>query len=173
MNDMKNLLILFCLALGLNACAPEGEPGCPVVYEVKKTNVGIQNSWRLIGFRTKGSGFIEYPPCEAYQSHGNNVDNLLILLNLTENQTGDGDFELTGNGISNSIGGRYRLGQNQTIATVGNLLISEVGGSAINMAYENRYFQAIALMKSYGIANNILTLEFGEGNEEMIFVLKN
>lgn len=93
-----------------------------------------------------------------------------MLLNLTENQTGDGDFDLTGRGISNKIGGRYRLGQNQKIVIVGNLFTSRVGGSATNMAYETKYFQALALMKSYGIANNILTLEFGEGNEEMIFV---
>ncbi|MDO9553836.1 META domain-containing protein [Rhodonellum sp.] len=167
---MKKLLIAFGFAFTVLACAPEGQPGCPVVYEVKKTNVGIQNSWRLIGFRTKGSGFIDFPPCEAYSSYGNDVDNLLIRLNLTENQSGDGDFELTGNGISNSIRGSYRLGQNQTIGTVGNLSTTKVGGSAINTAYENKYFQAIVLMNSYGISNNILTLEFGEGNEEMIFV---
>lgn len=167
---MKNLLIVFSLFLGLLACVPEGQPNCPMVYEVKKTNVGMQNSWRLIGFRTKGTVNVDYPPCEAYSAYGKDVNNLQMLLNLTENQTGDGDFDLTGRGISNSIGRRYRLGQNQKIVTVGNLFTSRVGGSATNMAYETKYFQALASMKSYWIANNILTLEFGEGNEEMIFV---
>lgn len=171
---MKISLRIFMLLMAsivLNACQPEEFSGCPLSYSVKAGNYNLVNSWAFIGFRSKGSGNIDYPPCDTYRNGPTTLGR--VRLDFSENPSSieNGFFEFSGVSVINGFGGSYRnLGEGR-LEALNQMFTTFIAGNEVLSHYENRYLHALRNMESYKIQNNMLTIAFDGAQEEMIFVL--
>lgn len=169
---IKSLLFSLCF-IGLFSCTDSSlNSGCPISYSVNQANLDLNNSWRFIGFRTKGQGSLAFPPCEMYGGSPNDTDSRAMLLSFTRvnsTHTTERGLQLfTATGPVNSLEGAYRIeGEGQLFTS------KRIGSSRISVqpplsTYEARFSDALSSMTSYKIEENLLTITFGDGTQEML-----
>jgi len=150
--------------------------GCPVPYSIKSGNNDIFNTWGFVGFRNKSSNSFDYPPCELYINEGGIVELGRIRITYTKEpslqEDAEGFLRFFGAGPVNSFFGEYKLSINRSIVStdrIGTTMMASVYPSVIN--YESRLYTALTQIAQYNIRNNVLSITFGEGKEEMVWVL--
>jgi len=176
-NIIRTLLIII-LIVSTNSCMDIETTGCPVPYSIKSGNHEIYNTWGLVGFRNKSSGNLDYPPCELYINEGGIATLGRIRITFTQEpslqEDAEGFLRFFGSGPVNSFFGEYNLSDNGTIVSTGRIgttMMASVHPSVNE--YESRLYAALAQLSQYSIRNNVLRITFGEGREEMVWVLLN
>lgn len=171
----RALLIILILAC-TSSCMEIDTTGCPVPYTIKSGNNEIYNTWGLVAFRNKSSGNLDYPPCELYINEEGKVELGRIRITFTQEPTVQEDTEdflgFFGAGPVNAFFGDYKIsdaGNIESSGRIGTTLIGSVHSAVSD--YESRLYAAFSQMTNYSIRNNILRITFGEGNEEMVWVL--
>lgn len=170
----KALLGILLLIFSLSGCTESNEIACPVTYTVVAGDFELQSTWRLVGFVNRNEGRMNYPPCETYLLAGNTVETYPLLLTFTQEAAGGRRSAsqmsiFRGNGPVNDFSGAYALqGDQITVGEEFDSSESEVAG--VVGEYEQRYFDALQSMNRYKITNNMLTIIFGDGGEELTFV---
>lgn len=171
---IKSFLFSLCFA-GLFSCTdPSMNSGCPISYTVNKASLDLNNSWRFIGFRTKGQGSLAFPPCEMYGGSPNDTDSRMMLLSFTKvNSTHSGERGMhlyTATGPVNSLEGAYRIEGTGELFTSRRIGSSRVATQEPLSTYENKFSGALTSMTSYKIEENLLSITFGDGTEEMLLI---
>lgn len=169
---IKSFLYSLCFAALFSCADPSMNSGCPISYSVNKANLDLNNSWRFIGFRTKGQGGLAFPPCEMYGGSPNDTDSRIMLLSFTRiNSTHSNERGLqlfTATGPVNSLEGAYRIEGTGDLFTSRRIGSSMVAAQPPLSTYENKFSTALSTMTSYKIEENLLTITFGDGTEEML-----
>ncbi|WP_106131737.1 META domain-containing protein [Mongoliibacter ruber] len=171
---MKTLRRIFLLSLAIilmNACNTDEFEGCPLSYTVKTGDFDLTNSWAFVGFRTKGAGGIDFPPCDTYAGAAVTLGKVNLTFTQNPSSQENGFFEFAGASVVNSFTGSYRTFGNGRIEALNRLAITLIAGNEVLSNYENRYLQGLRNMESYRIQNNMLMIAFNGDLEEMIFVL--
>jgi len=177
MKNLRTLLIILIFSC-TTSCMDIETSGCPVPYSIKSGNNEIFNTWGLVAFRNKSSGNMDYPPCELYINEGGIVELGRIRITFTQDHSlqedAEGFFRFIGAGAVNRFFGEYKLSANRTIESTGRLgttLMASVHPSVND--FEARLYTALRQISHYNIRNNVLSITYAEGKEEMIWVLIN
>lgn len=172
---IRRFLIVLLFAC-FSSCMEIETTGCSVPYNIKSGNNEIYNTWGLVAFRNKSSGNLDYPPCELYINEGGQVELGRIRITFTTEpslqEDAEGFLRFFGAGPVNSFFGEYKLSDNRSIEStsrIGTTLMASVYPSV--MEYESRLYAALSQLSQYHIRNNVLRITFGEGKEEMVWVL--
>ncbi len=169
---IKSFLFSLCF-VGLVSCTdPSMHSGCPISYSVNQANLDLNNTWRFIGFRTVGQSSIAYPPCELYGGSPNDTDSRAMLLSFTRiNSTHNAERGMqlfTATGPVNSLEGAYRIEGTSEIFTSKRIGSSMVAAQPPLSTYETKFASALSTMTGFKIEENLLTISFGDGTEQML-----
>jgi hypothetical protein len=173
----KELLLIALISLTfLNSCMENEHTGCPVPFSIQLGSHDIYNTWGLVGFRDMASGRLDYPPCELYINDGGKVTLGRIRVTFTNEpsllEEWEGFERFSGAGPVNSFFGHFKLQEkNQIISSerIGTTLIGSVHRSVSD--YESRLYGALIGMTDYKIIQNRLSITYGDGSEEMWWIL--
>jgi heat shock protein HslJ len=136
---------------------------CTVIYaEDREKTYGLIGEWEFFGFQAGTSEEISYPPCEGYSLYGR--DEFRMTLKLYDDST-----TLSGKATINQYGGNFRL-TNDNGLEIHSITATLMGGTEALEAYENRFFLALGVTKSYNIRYDRLTLFYGPSGDKMLFM---
>jgi hypothetical protein len=173
----KKLLLLALVSFAfLNSCMEQEYTGCPVPYPLHLGVHEIYNTWAFVGFRNKETGILDYPPCELYINDGVKVTLGRIKITFTDEPSlleEWGEFErFLGSGPVNIFFGHFKLQESNQIISSGGMGFTEIGSVHRSVSdYESRLFSALIGMTEYKIIQNRLSITYGDGSEEMWWIL--
>lgn len=149
--------------------------GCPVPYPIRPGTHDIYTTWAFVGFRNNELRMMEFPPCELYINDGGRASLGRITITFTEEASQREEFDdfqtFSGRGPVNSFFGDFRISDSATIESgrIGSTLIASVHDTVNE--YEAKFYTALLEMTHYSLRHNKLVITFGEGKEEMVWVL--
>jgi len=168
------ILLLACTS----SCMNIETTGCAVPYKTKFGINEIHNTWGLVAFRNKISGNMDYPPCELYINEGGKVELGRIRITFTKDpslqEDTEGFYLFSGKGPVNTFFGAYKIQGGGTIESIERIQTTLKGSVHRSVGdYETRLYASLLQVSQYRIKNNILSITFGDGKEEMVWVLLN
>lgn len=171
---MRSFLIVVSVSFLYSCGEDHASLYVEIPYEVKELQTDIFQSWSFLYFRDRIRNTREHPPADLIRFGGERLIGR-IGLGFTRNtspfQEDAGMLAFYGNGPANGFSGSYYVDvENRKIWSI-RILTTFRGSTKALMDFESRYFSAIQSMNSFSIYKNLLTIQFGDGSEEMVFAL--